>query len=202
MKITIDEEQCKKHNLSPQELFAMLLIKTCDNIPKLMLDMLARELIILIGDGVNKKYAVTQRWDDEMSTVLLDSESKDVKGDDERLTNLAKALMEMFPKGKKEGTTTYWRGNVNDTKLKLKKFFKLYGECPDEKIIDATRRYVESFNGDYRFMRVLKYFICKSDHKMKEDGSYYIEEVSELASYIENDGQDSTTNKDWTVNLV
>lgn len=202
MKITIDEEQCARHNLSPQELFAMMLIKTCDNIPKLIKEMLDRELIVQFNEGLTKRYAVTQRWDDEMTTVLLDSESTDVKSEDTRLTNLARSLMELFPKGKKEGTTTYWRGNVNDTKLKLKKFFKLYGECSDEKIIDATRKYVESFNGDYRYMRVLKYFICKSDHKLKEDGSYYIEEVSELASYIENDGQDNTTNREWTVNLV
>lgn len=198
MKITIDEAQLVKHSLTEQEMFAMLLIKTCKNIPKLINDMLKRELIMRVPEG----YMVTQRWDDEMTTVLLDSESSDVKKTDDRLTNLAKELMELFPKGKKEGTTTYWRGNMNDTKLKLKKFFKLYGECPDEKIIDATRKYVESFNGDYRYMRVLKYFICKSDHKLREDGTYYIEEVSELASYIENDGQDSTTNKEWTVNLV
>lgn len=203
MKITIDEAQCKKHGITYQEMFALLLIKSCENIPKLIKGMLNNEHIVeSVDNQMNKRYLITQRWDEVMTTILLDSEQQDADLNDKRLTALAKALMELYPQGRKEGTNRYWRGNVNDTKLKLKKFFKLYGECPDEKIIEATRKYVSSFNGDYRYMRLLKYFICKSDKKEKEDGSYYIEEVSELATFIENEGQENTTNKDWTVELV
>ena len=49
----------------------------------------------------------------------------------------------------------------------------------EEEVLDATRRYVTSFNGDYTLMRVLKYFISKKD---KITG----EESSELLSFMEN----------------
>jgi hypothetical protein len=110
--------------------------------------------------------------------------------------------MDIFPKGKKEGTSVYWKGNLKDNKLKLQKFFKLYGNAyTDEQIISATKKYVESFNGNYAYMRALKYFIWKDERKVGSDGKTYIEEVSDLASYIENEDHVNTTNHEWTTEL-
>lgn len=79
--------------------------------------------------------------------------------------------------------------------LKLKSFFKLYGRTyTEEEILDAARRYVDSFNGDYRFMRLLKYFIWKRDNTEGE--------VSELATFIDNDGQEEDVGDDWVTELV
>lgn len=47
-------------------------------------------------------------------------------------------------------------------------------------------------------MRALKYFIWKDEKKMGSDGIKYIEEVSDLASYIENAGQEDDLKRDWT----
>ena len=33
----------------------------------------------------------------------------------------------------------------------------------EEEALEATKKYIESFNGNYRFMQLLKYFILKSD---------------------------------------
>ena len=102
--------------------------------------------------------------------------------------------MQIFPQGKKPGTPYYWKCNKREISLKLKSFFKLYGvKYTEEEILSAAHRYVESFNGDYRFMRLLKYFIWK-----KEDG----EEISELATFIDNDGQeDSDYGESWVNEL-
>lgn len=183
MTYTINEEIAKKEGLELAELFAILLVKTGANIPKLFEDMLKKE--ILVKDLFND-FMVTQRWDDVCSTILLKAE--DNMPTDDKLVELSKKLMELFPTGKKAGTTsTYWRGNIKDVKLKLQKFFKLYGNhWSDDEIVAATERYVKSFNGDYTYMRVLKHFIWKDERKINSEGVGYIEEVSDLATLLEN----------------
>lgn len=120
---------------------------------------------------------------------------------EERLDNLTTNLMEIFPKGKREGTPYYWRGNRREIKDKLKKFFVYFGDAyTDAQILDAARKYVASFNGDYRYMRLLKYFIWKND--IKRDGeTSSIEQISELASYIENAGQENIISRDIDLTL-
>lgn len=202
MKITIDEQAVKDNGFTLNEVFGLLLIKTCRNIPKLIEDMLKKEYIVKEERIFGTDYLLTQNWNDKLSNCLLNSEVIDVKSYEGRLENLAKKLMEIYPKGKKEGTSQYWKGNPKDNRLRLKKFLKLYGEYTDEQIINATKKYVESFNGDYRYMRLLKYFIWKDEKKTNSDGVGYIEEVSELASFIENMDDDTQVNKDWTSHLV
>ena len=53
------------------------------------------------------------------------------------------------------------------------KFFKLYGRFDKEVIINATKKYINSFGNDNTLMRTSKYFILK-------DGN------SELLTVIEN----------------
>ena len=114
---------------------------------------------------------------------------------DDEITPIAEKLMAIFPKGKKPGTPYYWKCNKREVMLKLKSFFKLYGRTyTEEEILDAARRYVDSFNGDYRFMRLLKYFIWKRDNTEGE--------VSELATFIDNDGQEDGDNDSWINELV
>ena len=71
--------------------------------------------------------------------------------------------------------------------LRLKKFFKLYDNTyTDEQILTAAKNYVETFNGQYNYMRVLKYFIWKDEKKLTEDEKIQVVEISDLANYIEN----------------
>ena len=108
--------------------------------------------------------------------------------------------MKIFPEGRKEGSSQYWRGNRKDITLRLKKFFKLYGnKWKDREILDAARRYIESFNGNYSYMRVLKYFIWKDERKMDENGDMYIDPKSDLATLLEN--EDTVLSGDWTSEL-
>ena len=196
MTISINESVCKKNKLSLAELLSILLIKTGADIPKLFKSLEEKEIIV---KDVFGGYMVTQRWDDVASSILLDSEK--THQSQERLEDLAIKLMEIFPKGKKEGTCHYFKGNKKDNVLKLKKFFKLYGKYTDQQILDAARNYVASFNGNYAYMRILKYFIWKDEIKVNSEGTRYVEEVSDLANWIENAGHEDTLRNDWTIEL-
>lgn len=201
MKITIDEEVCRRLGTTLPEVLAITLIKTGVNIEELFQELKDKQVIVERNTLLGKSILVTQRWDDICSNVILTSDT--AVPTEDRIKILASALMELFPQGKKEGTSTYWRGNLKDTMLKLKKFFKLYGnKYSDEQIINATRKYVQSFNGNYSYMRVLKYFIWKDVKKTDSEGNGYVEEISDLATFIENAGHEDSLREDWTSTMI
>lgn len=195
MTITIDEEVCKNWGLTMPEVLAIALVKTGADIPTLFANLEDKKALV---KDIFNKYLVTLGYDERVASVLLDSD-KDRQPQD-RIELLAGQMMELFPALKKAGSSQYFRGNKKDITLRLKKFFKLYGnKFSNDQILDATKKYVESFNGNYTYMRVLKYFIWKDEKRVNSDGEGYVDEVSDLASYIENDGKEF--NKEWTANV-
>ena len=128
--------------------------------------------------------------------IILDGEYKKNKKED-RFNILADKLRELYPEGRKEGTNYYWRDSTKIIARKLKALDKKYGiDFTDEQAINATKRYIDSFNGNYTYMQLLKYFIMKN---VLKDGE--LEETSQLLSYIENEDQVNNTNTDWSVQL-
>lgn len=193
MKISIDEGICKKYGMTLSEVLGVLLVKTGAS-QAIFHEMLEKQMVVV--DGMFNQPLVTQRWDDVVSNILLDSDSE--RQSDNRLEALAIALMDVFPKQKKVGTSHYFRGNKKDVILRLKKFFKLYGnKFTDEQILEAAKKYVQSFNGNYQYMRVLKYFLWKDEKKVNAEGEVYIDESSDLATLIENVDSDDFR-QDWT----
>lgn len=201
MKLTIDEDACKKVNLSLPEVLMITLVKTGVNIEALVKQMKEKQILVEEHTLLGINLLVTQRWSDLSDKALL-SADKSVP-DNKRLETLAKALMEVFPAGKKEGTSQYWKGNLRDNTLRLAKFFKLYGDkYTDEQLIEAAKNYVSSHNGRYQYMRVLKYFIWKDTRKVNSEGEGYIEEVSDLAAFIENAKDEQDLKDDWVSNMI
>ena len=196
MTITINEEICNNNNLTFSEALVLLAIKS-GNLQETIDSLLKKEAIIL---DIYNEYLITQRWDDILSNIILKSDK--IKQPDTRIEDLTQKLMNIFPKAKKVGTCHDFRGNSKDISLRLRKFFKLYGsKYSDEQILNAATQYVKSFNGDYTYMRILKYFIWKDEKKLNQNGELYIEETSDLASYIENEGQEDSIENDWTSTL-
>ena len=72
-----------------------------------------------------------------------------------------------------------------------------FPQFTDEQIVQAAEKYVQGFNGNYQYMRLLKYFIFKE--KVGANGE--VEGDSELISYIENAGQEEDLKNDWTSSL-
>lgn len=76
-----------------------------------------------------------------------------------------KKFNEMFPKGKRKGSSTYYRCNENELFERFLWFFGEYPEYSWEEVLDATLKYVTPFHisMDYQYMNAAKYFIKKED---------------------------------------
>lgn len=119
------------------------------------------------------------------------------KEDDNRFNNLADKLRELFPTGRKPGTQLQWRDSTKIIAQRLKIFVKKFDvKFTDEQAIEATKKYISGFNGNYQFMQVLKYFIMKAG---KEDGTSVVN--SQLLSYMENTDCTDNFSDDWTSTL-
>ena len=206
MKIVIDEKACLKHKMTLNEALIALAART-ENIEDNLKNMCARQMLTETQEG----YQITQHWSDVLDEVICDS-SQDCTKTEEELLELTKKVRELFPQGKQKDkygrdTPYYYRCNNKEVKDKLKKFFTLFGNYSDEEILDATKRYVASFRGQYwqnGILRLAKYFILKDQIKPTEDGNH-VEQVSDLLTFLENkesEGEEGavTTSDDWMIN--
>lgn len=195
MKITISEDVCSRHKVSLEKILLILLARVSRNIPSALDALLKEDVIRKDEDG----YSVSEGWSDSIDNILVESETN--KETDDRILELADKMMEEFPKGRKEGSNQYWRGNKKEIAVRLRKFAKMYGgKWTDIELLKATRRYVQSFNGNYKYMRVLKYFIWKVERKQDGEGNQISCETSDLATLLENK-EDTVDNNDWTNEL-
>lgn len=168
MDLTIKEKACTHVGISFEQ-FCYLLSLRC-RINQEDFKKLIDDRYVLLTEG---KIALSGKGFNAVSEILRLSTVVDVALDD--VKNLAAAMAEVFPKGKKIGTNKYWKGNSALVVKKLTSFLKRYGKFPPETILRATEAYVKSFGDDTSLMRILPYFIEK-------DGE------SDLLTFIENLG--------------
>lgn len=205
MKLTIEEKACTKHRLTFDEVLMTLVYRQIKDPPEVFKNLKEREIIT----QQNGKFYVTQHWAEVLDEVLADSSGEQ---NEDRLRNLAIQMREIYPQGRmidsKTGRPTpyYFRCNVGEVSRKLKTFFARYGEYTDEEILDATRRYVAAYQGNYqqKGFRLLKYFIFKDDVRQGPDGNY-VEPLSYLLDYLENKEETEgvvVNTEDWTTKLI
>jgi hypothetical protein len=72
---------------------------------------------------------------------------------------------ELFPTGKKQGSSVYFRTSPKELFSRFKWFFLEYPEYSWDDVIFATKKYIEHHNesDDYTYMQTSKYFIKKDD---------------------------------------
>lgn len=146
-------------------------------------------------DGFPYDVRKTKESDELVEGAYADMEITG-QNNDYRFLELADKLRELYPTGRKNGTQLQWRDSTKVIAQRLKAFVKKFDcDFSDEEYVEATRRYISSFNGNYQYMQVLKYFIMKAG---VEDGTSVIN--SQLLSYLQNKEQD--TNPDWTCDLI
>jgi hypothetical protein len=195
MKITLDEKTCLKNKLTLQEALIATAV-SMGNYKSVFDNMINRHVLGIMGQSVDSK------WKDIIKN-LIDAE-------DARFETLAIKVQECFPKQKMmyandTASPFYFRCNKTEIKNKLKKFLTIYGDVSDEDIIDATKRYVASYaSKGYRGMRLAKYFIMKDDRKLMADDEVHVEEISDLATFLENKTEDTPSDivdgDDWLMN--
>ena len=206
MKTVLNEKICLKHNLTLQELLVALAVRG-GKVNEVVNNLVSREVIV----ERNGEYYITQHWNDVVDEILCDSANNGIDLSDERLLALAKRVQECFPVMKMRNaygqeTPFYYRCNKTEIKNKLKKFLTVYGDVPDDDIVNATKRYVATYaSKGYVGMRLAKYFIIKEDRKLHADEEMHVEEISDLATFLENktdeeETMDIVNGDDWLVN--
>lgn len=195
MKITLDEKTCLKNKLTLQEALIAAAV-SMGNYKSTFDNMINRHVLGIMGQSIDSK------WKDTIKNLI--------NSEDARFEALAIKVQECFPKQKMinpNGLTSpfYFRCNKGEIKNKLKKFIEVYGEVSDDDIVDATKKYVASYapNG-YRGMRLAKYFIIKDDRKLSADDEVHVEQLSDLATFLENKTEDTPSDivdgDDWLMN--
>ena len=199
-KIEIDEAKCLKLGLTLQETLIAIAI-SMGKYKETATNMLNRGIITL---DLFKQGSpdITSKWKSKIGSFLV--------SDEQRLETLALKVQDCFPKQKLmyangRESPFYFRCNKTEIKNKLKKFLDFYGEVSDDDIIDATKRYVDTYaSKGYLGMRLAKYFILKDDRRLTADDEVHVEQLSDLATFLENksDGkpQDIVNGDDWLLN--
>lgn len=195
MTFTIDLKTCHKYGLKVSRVLALLAIYQCSKV-KISLDQVLHELLeqCKIGQKENGSYFLYENTLETLGNILTESET--IVPEQDELIPVAQQLREIFPKGKKEGTNSQWRESTSLIVKRLQKFIKIFGEEYKDynKILAAAKEYVDSFNGNYAYMRTLKYFILKDEIKFNDEGQRYVDRTSDLATRMDNLGEANTQN--------
>ena len=196
--VCLNKKAAQQNGITIDEALLMLVIHNKANLERAEKALIQKGLITAERDDLFQQvgWRLTNKGTEVLDSVIMDSDKEQEPQD--RLIQLATRLKEIFPKGKKDGTNYYWTEGVALIVRRLKLFFRKYGnKFTDEQIIQAAEKYVQGFNGNYQYMRLLKYFIFKE--KVGANGE--VEGDSELISYIENAGQEEDLRNDWTSSL-
>ena len=197
MKLTIDQMILDKYNITLEEFLVLYLSAKEVDIKSVFQSLIAKGF----ADKdlfSNEKIVISDKIKDLISTISIDSDKNIIDKDSEYM-ELATELRELYPAGRKDGTTYMWRGTTAEVAKKLKTLVVKYGYTLNkEKVIKATKDYISSFNGNYRYMQLLKYFILKS----VKDADGNTEVKSELMSLIENSGQVDNQRDDWMSTMI
>ena len=197
MKLTIDQTILDKNNLTIEEFLVLFLSAREVDIGVISQSLVAKGLADkdLFSSG---KLVISDKVKNLISTISIESD-KNVIDKDSEFTELATELREIYPAGRKDGTTYMWRGTTAEVAKKLKTLVVKYGYTINrEDVLKATKEYVNSFNGNYRYMQLLKYFILKS----VKDADGNVDIKSELMSLIENSDQIDAQRDDWVSNMI
>lgn len=197
MKLILTDKGCTKNSTSILEVLMLFLYYNKADFESITQDLINKGYLSAAHTSNIPEYPY---WITYKGTCLVNdaiSDSLESDRSEEELLDLSEKLKEVFPKGKKDGTSNYWAEGKALIVKRLKVFFKKYGsDYTDEQIIEAAKKYIEGFNGDYRFMRTLKYFIYK-DSIVAGEREY----TSDLLNYLENAGQENTLKDDWNTEL-
>lgn len=178
--LQIDKSVLKQYNVRLTEYFFMMILMYYPN-TRISIDLSnLLENGFIIENDVG--YCLTDIGLNFIKEVETMSVTKNISNKDIEL--LAEQMRLMFPEGKKQGTTKYWRDNKSNVEAKLKTFFKKYGHYDSELILKATQKYIDSFGDSKQLMRTVIYFISKDD---SSDLMTIIENIDEVKSDSQNE---------------
>lgn len=178
MKISIDEDIIKRtvtddgKKLSLEEFLGCLLVQLSDNAKYTIDNLIDKGFVKSEKTIFGERITVTQKTSNLIRKIILLSDNSIPQ--DEELIPLAKSLKEVYPKGRKPNTNTYWQEAVTPTVERLKVLYKSFPEIKEyshEQIIQAATEYVHLWDNDPNktYMRTLNYFLWKKDDVLSSD---------------------------------
>lgn len=189
MRITIDTDILSKNNLSLGEYLVLLLgynncnFEECfgNLVDKHFADIDKKEMGSIVLSG-NVKNLITR--------LLLESDERIKKSPVKDFYLLASELRLIYPHGCKTGTSYVWNSTVEDVAQKLMCLVVVYDFVfTRDEAVKATREYVDSFKSDRKHMKLLPYFLLRTNRESQE-----IE--SDFMTIIENNRWDKIILKD------
>ena len=198
MKYIIDTEILEREGIGLDEALYLLSVYKKRPINFTTVQKAKVENKILKFENPRDPVKITPKGQSFIESVLAKSKIHVSSGNLERYRALADKMREVYPKGLKPGTNYQWRDSTAIIADRLMKLVAKYNiEFTDEEAVSATKRYIASFNGNYRYMQILKYFISKQ----KPVEGAPAEQNSQFLSFLQNE-EGTTENQDWTANLV
>ena len=198
MKYIIDTEILKREGIRLDEALYLLSVYKKRPINFNTVQKAKIENKILKFENPRDPTKITPKGQSIIESILAKSKIHVSSDNLERYKALADKMREIYPKGLKPGTNYQWRDSTAIIADRLIKLVAKYSiEFTDEEAIDATKRYVTSFNGNYKYMQILKYFISKQ----KPVEGAPAEQNSQFLSFLQNK-ENIIENQDWTANLV
>ncbi len=195
-----NKEKLAELNTTPQEVAVLLCVLYDVNFDAEIKSLIAKGYISKYGVKPNANLNVTTYNTGRkfLNDVVMAQKENSKKAID--YSELASRLKSVFPKGKKDGTNNYWADGIATIVRRLQLFNHKYpNNYTDDDIVSAAERYVRSFNGQYRTMRTLKYFMFKEEVNAAGEN----EGVSDLLATLESDdSSDSLSGFDWDTNIV
>ena len=150
-------------------------------------------------------------FQDQSDDVLLNIDIPDnleyvlVRIDRSFFTELAEKLRALWPSGNKQipnkdGTLSEypWRDSVKNLATRLELLWKTRNlhDYTIEDCLCAARKYVSQYEGNAKYMQILKYFIIKQKSVYDSRGKARIVNESRFADLLES-VQTETTAEDW-----
>ena len=198
MKYIIDTEILEREGIGLDEALYLLSVYKKKPINFNTVQKAKVENKVLKFENPRDSVKITPKGQSYIESILAKSKIHVSSNNIERYRTLADKMREVYPKGIKPGTNYQWRDSTAIIADRLIKLVAKYNiEFTDEEAIDATKRYITSFNGNYRYMQILKYFISKQ----KPVEGAPAEQNSQFLSFLQNK-ECITENQDWTANLV
>lgn len=184
MKITIDTDVLQKEHLTLQQFLVLLIAYKNVDYKEVMKN--------LIDSGIASKdlfnpygLVLSDNIRDDITRILVNCD-KNVTESTIDFESVAVKMRELYPKGYKPGTTYLWRDSVAVIVNKLKTLVSKYNfQFTEEEAIAATQEYLDNYKHDNKFMKLLRYFILKTD----SDGIGNRRIKSDFMTIIENNRQ-------------
>ena len=179
-EICIDTIRARTNGVKLTELYSLLLVESTPYVDQTLHDLEHNGFLETDYRG----YKFLTKWGQDKIQAMLERVSPNARNV-KPLEEVAKILINFYPKGMMPGTQIPWRSTPSEIAERLRKFFTYYPDYTIEQVVQTTKKYVDSFNGNYKYMKLLKYFIFKNEDVVDNEGHVRREMVSRLAEWID-----------------